>query len=521
MPWLLLVALLPVAYGVASLFSYLKGSAKQAFSPLDSVYYCALFGGAFFMVYAYGRDDSFWHLAFLVKAGLWWFALAMLYAMGAGLKDKKGGIAPAIERILRGSRISHAAEKVAAYQGADYSRNIQFGGVVWPFDKEPQHLLVSGKTGAGKSQAINALLRTVLARGLNESAVIADPAGGYYSRFGRPVDALLNPFDRRSVPWSPFAEIRAEYDCQRIAQAAIPDGHGESRQWHFYAQSLFSAVLLSMHRQGRRSVRELLRLVMSGSVKELAEVLQGTPAAPLAEKGNDKMLSNTRAIASVYLAAWQYLPDDGTFSVREFVKAERGGWLFLTYRDDQMALLRYLVATWLELAIVEGLSLSENPTRRLWFIMDELDSLGKVTSLRGGLTKLRKYGGCCVCGLQTIAQLRDTYGHDEAQTLLSCLSTKLVMAAGDGETAKYFEDDLGVQEVERKEVSKSTSSSREGGPSRSSSESWRREHRATVLASEIASLPDLAGFLKLPGDDIVRVNLPYAKMQEINAPFVE
>jgi type IV secretory pathway TraG/TraD family ATPase VirD4 len=108
------------------------------------------------------------------------------------------------------------------------------------------------------------------------------------------------------------------------------------------------------------------------------------------------MLSNTRAIASVYLAAWQYLPDDGTFSVREFVKAERGGWLFLTYRDDQMALLRYLVATWLELAIVEGLSLSENPTRRLWFIMDELDSLGKVTSLRGGLTKLRKYGGCCV-----------------------------------------------------------------------------------------------------------------------------
>jgi type IV secretory pathway TraG/TraD family ATPase VirD4 len=39
-----------------------------------------------------------------------------------------------------------------------------------------------------------------------------------------------------------------------------------------------------------------------------------------------------------------------------------------------------------------------------------------------------------VSGLQTIAQLRDTYGHDEAQTLLSCLSTKLVMAAGDGET---------------------------------------------------------------------------------------
>lgn len=128
MPWLLLVALLPVAYGVASLFSYLKGSAKQAFSPLDSVYYCALFGGAFFMVYAYGRDDSFWHLAFLVKAGLWWFALAMLYAMGAGLKDKKGGIAPAIERILRGSRVSHAAENAAARKAG----GVSIGRRCWP-----------------------------------------------------------------------------------------------------------------------------------------------------------------------------------------------------------------------------------------------------------------------------------------------------------------------------------------------------------------------------------------------------
>jgi len=43
--------------------------------------------------------------------------------------------------------------------------------------------------------------------------------------------------------------------------------------------------------------------------------------------------------------------------VREWVRDEtRDGWLFVTYRDDQMGMLRGLVASLLELGIVEGLS---------------------------------------------------------------------------------------------------------------------------------------------------------------------
>lgn len=42
-----------------------------------------------------------------------------------------------------------------------------------------------------------------------------------------------------------------------------------------------------------------------------------------------------------------------------------GRYIYLTYRDDQMAMLKNLVATFLELAIVEGLSLSEKPDRRV------------------------------------------------------------------------------------------------------------------------------------------------------------
>jgi type IV secretory pathway TraG/TraD family ATPase VirD4 len=241
---------------------------------------------------------------------------------------------------------------------------------------------------------------------------------------------------------------------------------------------------------------------------------------------NDRMLSNTRAIASVYLNTWSHLRDRGEFSVRDWVRGAAAGkktpWLYLVYRDDQMALLRLLIATWLDLAIVETLGLDEQPARRIWFVMDEADSLGKVASLRDGLTKLRKYGGAVVAGLQTIAQLRSTYGRDEAQVLLSCLSSKLVLAAGDAETARYFEQELGTQEIERVQVRQSDSRQKLDPLAGSLGKSAQamRSTQATVLASEISRLPNLHGFLVTGGHPIVRVTVPYQDMAIVREPFV-
>ncbi len=435
------------------------------------------------------------------------------------------GAAKADETLLRGAAVVDGAALASAMkQGAneeDLAHLIHLGGVPVPYRSEAAHFLIEGRTGGGKSQAINSMLRVVRKR--NQSAVVADPAGGFMARFWREGDVMLNPFDARSQHWSPFAEIRYDYDCQRIAKAAIPDAEGESQEWHFYAQSLFAEVMRAMHKAGQRSIKQLLHYVMAADSGELAELLAGTPAAILTKRGNDKMLSNTRAIASLYLNVWTYLKDEGTFSVSEWVRrsdTNGGQFLYLAYRDNQLAMLRNLVATWLELAIVEGLSLNESHQRRLWYVMDELDSLGKITSLRAGLTKLRKYGGVCVSGLQTVAQLRTTYGRDEAQTLLSCMSTKLIMGAGDGETAQYFEDEIGKQEVERREVSNSTNSRPGELPSSSENISTRRTEQSAVLASEIQGLPDLHGFLKLIGMPVARVYIEPMTMPNVVPPFI-
>jgi hypothetical protein len=304
-------------------------------------------------------------------------------------------------RFLRGSRLVHVTAPQTPRRDEGL---IHWGGVSIPAADECQHFLIAGKTGSGKSQAISALLCRVADR--RQPALIADPGGAYLSRFGAYDSLILNPFDHRDVGWSPFAEIEWAYDCQRLAKATIPDVEGESQQWHFYAQTLLAEVLRSLWEQRRHSIGELVRLVMTADPEELGRTLAGTAAAILTGRGNERMLANTRVICSTYLNAWRYVPEGGTFSVREWVRQnarqENVRWLYLVYRDDQMALLRLLVTTWLDLAIIETLSLSERPDRRFWFVLDEWDSLGKVGALRDGLTKLRKYGGAVVAGLQTM-----------------------------------------------------------------------------------------------------------------------
>lgn len=470
-------------------------------------------------VYWFNTNHQLWGVAALLVYGL--FAQGIWLAMFASLRLGGAGNGAGVETVRRGSRVVEADQLDARTSTSRKDRDdadVNIGGVTIPRMLEAQHFLITGTTGAGKTQIINGMLRSIRRRG--NRAVIADPAGGFYARFGLPGDVLFNPFDRRAVDWSPFAEIRADYDCERIAKAIIPDLEGgESAQWQLFAQTLLAKAMLSMHRNGERSIKRLMYWMASADQRELEPLLAGTAAAVMCQKGNDKMLNNTRATMLPYLSIFDYLPDHGGFSIRQWVQEDwRSSWLFITYRDDQMGMLRNLVATALEMALVEGLSLSENQERGLWYVMDEVDSLGKITSLRAGLTKLRKYGGRCVVGLQTVAQLRTTYGRDEAQTLIANTSIKCILRAGDSETARSMEQELGEQEIERGHVNDSFSMS-DNGQTQSQSTSTQVVRQSAVLASEIMGLPDLHGYLKIPGDEIARVRVDYVDMPDQNPAF--
>src|SRR2546423_7612747 len=105
----------------------------------------------------------------------------------------------------------------------------------------------------------------------------------------------------------------------------------------------------------------------------------------------------------------------------------------------------------MRLSIFEAMSQPEGD-QRLWFVVDELDALGQIDGLKDALARLRKFGGRCVLGFQSIAQVSGTYGQGEAQTIVeNCGNTLILRCSGSdhGGTANFATRLIGQREVVR------------------------------------------------------------------------
>ena len=390
-------------------------------------------------------------------------------------------------------------------------KKITVGGVPIPPEVEGRHFIIEGTTGAGKSQAIYKMLIDARRRG--DRALIMDIGGAYCQRFHRRGDLLLAPGEAGSIQWSPFLEIKSRYDFLELARACIPDGMGANAAFHDMSRVLFATVMEKMYAAGDYSVNRLIYLVCTSKKEELNEFVTGTPADVYTQDGGERLLQSVRSVCSTYLTAWSFLPDQGDFSLKGWIRNSRSGQcLFIKYSDNQIAVMRQLLASWLQIAITETLCLDEKKAVPTWFIADEFDSLGQVSAAKDALTKLRKYQGRCVFGVQTVAQLYATYGREIAQVLLSCLSTKLYLRCGDPDTAEYCSKSLGDEEILRQERSRSRRGlfGLGGDPSRNDAE--RHVTHRIVLASELENLPDLAGYLSIAGDyPTAKVKIPIPK----------
>jgi type IV secretory pathway TraG/TraD family ATPase VirD4 len=383
---------------------------------------------------------------------------------------------------------------------------VTLAGVSIPCRDETKHFKVIGTTGTGKSTVIREILSAALARG--DRAVVADPDGGYQARLFQRYrgDVVLNPFEQDSVKWDPFAEINDSYDVDQLASGLIPSsGDPSASEWRAYARTFLCAVLRRSREGGSRSSSELWRLLSAASPEELQPVVAGTPAQPFLDGENARMFGSIRSVAVSAMAAFEYVQRQraAPFSIRQWVRRRSApGMLFMPYKAGQIAALRSMIATWMRLAIFEALSAEENRDQRLWFVIDELDALGAIDGLKDALARLRKFGGRCVLGFQSTAQVSGTYGAGDAQTIVeNCANTLILRCSGSeqGGTSQFASRLIGEREILRRQVSRG--SDREGGWSsrgsrRSKNTSEHHVTEAAVLPSEIEQLPDFAGYLK-------------------------
>lgn len=193
--------------------------------------------------------------------------------------------------------------------------------------------------------------------------------------------------------------------------------------------------------------------------------------------------------------------------------------MFITAREAMREALKPVLSLWIDTAIKAVLDLEPIHRERLWFCIDELPTLQKLDILKLALTNTRKYGLCMVLGVQDFSQLYEIYGHDLAKTIISGCQTKLLLRVTDGAAAKLLAELMGQAEVDEKDetLSYGLSSQRDGV-----SVMARRQMRDLVLTSEILTLPDMTGYLLVPGDyPIARVKYGYVPTEKQANGFIE
>jgi hypothetical protein len=406
--------------------------------------------------------------------------------------------------IVRTTALSRSLLGRLSGKAPGRSTCITLAEVPVPLEDETKHFKLIGTTGTGKSTAIRELLTAALRRG--DRAVIADPDGGYLNHFHDPSrgDVILNPFDADARKWDPFGEIVNDYDIEQLARSLIPDGGDPDRIWFEYARTFFSEVTRQCIRAGKTNDANLFRLLTAAKDKELRMMLAGTPAGPFLEVGNEKMFGSLRSVASAAVRALAYTTRQKSepFSVRQWIRqgaaqpGGAGGVLFLPYSAGQVAALRSVISAWMRLAVFEAMDRPEGD-QRLWFVVDELDALGEIDGLKDALARLRKFGGRCILGFQSIAQVSGTYGKGSAETLVENCANTLILrcsASEHGGTSEFASKLVGQREVLH------TTRSRTRRPLRWLASTTTSQHlkiEPAVMASEIERLPDLAGFLKL------------------------
>jgi type IV secretory pathway TraG/TraD family ATPase VirD4 len=414
--------------------------------------------------------------------------------------------ATAAETHRRGAQVvtlKRARHKSLKPPGRRDTTPLTLAGVAINALDETKHFKLIGTTGTGKSTAIHQLLAQALARG--DRAVVTDPDGGYlrrcYDRYRG--DVILNPFEARSVKWDPFAEIHHPYDVEQLVSGLIPSTEDSSgREWRGYARTFLNAIVRRCSEMRRCDSAELWRLIAIASSDELRPMVAGTPAQPFLEPDNARMFGSIRSVTASAVAALEYIQAQraAAFSVREWINTGRGV-LFIPYQARQLAALRSIIATWTRLAIYEAMSGSEGD-QHLWFVVDELDALGAIDGLKDALARLRKFGGRCVLGFQSVAQVSSTYGAGEAQTVIENCANTLILrcsASEGGGTSHFASRLIGEREVVRRQITRGRD--REGffagrNSRRSTQVSDQHVTEIAVMPSELEQLPDLTGYLK-------------------------
>lgn len=410
------------------------------------------------------------------------------------------------EEYIRGARLVTAKElkawskrKWREYEkrfgkGSKKGPRYTLAGIEFPPNSVEAQIGITGTVGVGKTNAMHELLNTI--REAGGRAIIYDRMGGLLrDHYDPEKDIILNPFDERSVGWSPFNEVVSPEGFAQIAEVMIPDHPGSLDSfWTQAARLVFQYTARELAKKGHKSNDALRKAIMNIPSEELAEIVAPTPGAHFFGEHVAKTSGSIRANMITELRFLEYLRDDAEpFSIRDWVVNDRPGFVFLTGNAEQSAAVRNIVSTVFEVAANALMTTEESRDPKIWFFLDEVPTLNKLPFLPKSLAEIRQFGGAFVVGYQVFSQLEDIYGDKAAETISGVLNNRVVFNTPDYNTAQRSSRSLGEEDVieQQENITLGAHDTRDGVGI-----VGRRTQRAIVTPAEIQSLPQFVAYFR-------------------------
>lgn len=357
-------------------------------------------------------------------------------------------------------------------------------------DRETKHLIIVGGTGSGKTVAASHILVQVIAR--KDRILLIDYKGLTEKCPGAVV--IADPTDERQSLWDIAADIRTIWEAEECAMRMIPNS-GSNPFWADGSRAILAGLMTSLinEKPGKWGFVDLAAM-LSIPAEQYSEIMLKHYPQALSFVANPDSNATDSLIKSMNVVCkfiFQLAASEASAGNRKRISFR--DWIENPDHPDRTIILKIndsfsqLSASFNQavLGVIGSRisSLKDVPANknRVWIIADEFPKLNKVLGWSQFLSVGRSKSLRIITIVQSVSQLRETFGEHETDTWTSIVGS-MILGKNDGATAKWYCDLIGERDVWTPSTSVSVSV---GGYT--TTNSYSREKLSVLMPSQCST----------------------------------
>lgn len=335
-------------------------------------------------------------------------------------------------------------------------------------DTEVKHFMLVGAPGSGKTQTLHFLLKQLFKRGgKGDKMIIYDTKADFTAAY--PQALLIAPWDARSPAWDIAKDCTTEGQARELAARFIADS--KEPMWAEGTRAILVSLIVKLQNDNpmRWTWRDLAdHIAMASADADLlvswvqrfnpvqAAVVLGGSESKTVQSFMTTLAASATLIAQL-AQAWE--SKSARISFTQWLHDENPKYRQIILQGDGRfaSLTKAYIGSILTLLSQEICSpvFTDSNERRLWFILDEAPTLGKVDILRM-IAEGRSKGVRVLACFQDQSQIREIYGDNVAKTWSTSAGTMIIYRVNRGDTANWLaEEIIGTRTVRRNQTSES------------------------------------------------------------------